>query len=222
MKNKIVSQGYILFSLAYIIITLLGKDEVAWYLKPFLLPFLMYWVYSFESFPTKKILFLALTFSWIGDCILLFTDKGELYFIVGLISFLVSHLLYIGVFNKQIKTEIKTNILVFWSGIGVILLYLISMISLLIADLGDLKIPVIVYALTISAMLLFAFRGSLHWSKPANLYILFGAILFVSSDSILAINKFHTSIPLGSFWIMLTYLSAQFCITKGVLDLNKK
>jgi len=221
MKIKIAPQGYILFSLAYILITLLGRSDIAWYLKPFLLPFLINWVYSFDSFPTKKILLLALTFSWIGDCILLFSDKGEMYFIVGLVAFLLSHLVYIGVFNKQIKTEIYTNTFVFWSGIGVIILYLLSLISLLIADLGDLKIPVIGYAITISVMLLFAFKGSLHWQKPANYFILFGAILFVSSDSILAINKFHTSIPLASFWIMVTYLSAQFCITLGILQLNK-
>jgi uncharacterized membrane protein YhhN len=222
MKNKIAPQGFILFSLAYIIITLLGRADIAWYLKPFLLPFLMYWVYSFDSFPTKKILLLALTFSWIGDCILLFSDKGEMYFIVGLVAFLLSHLVYIAVFNKQIKTEINTNKFMFWSGIGIVLLYLLSMISLLIADLGDLKIPVIGYAITISVMLLYAFKGSLNWAKPSNFYILFGAILFVSSDSILAINKFHTAIHLASFWIMVTYLSAQFCITFGILQLNIK
>lgn len=222
MKNKLAPQGYILFSLAFIIITLLGRADIAWYLKPFLLPFLMYWVYYFVSFPTKKILLLALTFSWIGDCILLFSNKGELYFIVGLVAFLLSHLVYIAVFNKQIKTEIKTNTFIFWSGIGVVLLYLISMVALLIADLGGLKIPVIGYAITISVMLLFAFKGSLHWSKPANFYILFGAILFISSDSILAINKFHALIPHASFWIMVTYLSAQFCITFGILQLNIK
>ena len=221
MKNKIAPQGFILFSLAYILITLLGRADIAWYLKLFLLPFLMYWVATFDSFPTKKILILALTFSWIGDCILLFSDKGEMYFIVGLVAFLLSHLVYIGVFNKEIKTEIKTNAFAFWIGIGVVLLYLISMVALLIGDLGVLKIPVIGYAITISVMLLFAFKGSLHWSKPSNFYILIGAILFVSSDSILAINKFHTSIPLASFWIMVTYLSAQFCITFGILQLNK-
>ncbi len=221
IKNKIATQGFILFSFAYILITLMEKYDIAWYLKPFLLPFLMYWVYSFDSFPTKKILLLALTFSWIGDCILLFSDKGEMYFILGLVAFLLSHLVYIGVFSKQIKTEIYTNTFAFWSGIGVILLYLISMISLLIADLGDLKIPVIGYAITISVMLLFAFKGSLNWQKPANYYILIGAILFVSSDSILAINKFHTDIPLASFWIMITYLTAQFFITMGILQLNK-
>jgi uncharacterized membrane protein YhhN len=39
-------------------------------------------------------IYYALTMSWIGD-ILLFADKGELYFIAGLIAFLISHVCYI-------------------------------------------------------------------------------------------------------------------------------
>jgi uncharacterized membrane protein YhhN len=60
---------------------------------------------------------------------------------------------------------------------------------LLLPSLGDLTIPVFIYALVISTMLLFAF--ALMWKKPANWYILIGAVIFVSSDSILAFNKFY-------------------------------
>jgi uncharacterized membrane protein YhhN len=222
MKNKLVSQSYIGFSVLYLIILISGREDIAWFLKPFLLPFLLYLVYTFKNFPTKKILLLALTFSWLGDIILMFTDKGELYFIFGLVAFLISHLLYIVVFNKQLKTEISKNKSVLLLGIGVILVYLSVMLSLLLPSLGELKIPVILYATVISAMLLFAFKGSLHWQNPANNYILLGAIIFVASDSILAINKFYTTLPLASFWIMITYLTAQFCITSGILSLNKK
>jgi uncharacterized membrane protein YhhN len=222
MKNKLVSQIYIGFSVLYLIILLSGQEDIAWYLKPFLLPFLLYLVYTSENFPTKKILLFALTISWLGDIILMFTDKGELYFIFGLVAFLISHLLYIVVFNKQLKTKISKNKSVLLLGIGVILVYLSIMLSLLLPSLGELKIPVILYATVISAMLLFAFKGSLHWQNPANIFILLGAIVFVASDSILAINKFYTTLPLASFWIMITYLTAQFCITSGILSLNKK
>ncbi|MBC7440120.1 MAG: hypothetical protein H7250_09075 [Flavobacterium sp.] len=49
-----------------------------------------------------------------------------------------------------------------------------------------------------------------------------GVTFFVTSDCILAINKFHAPIPLASFYIMLTYLIAQFCITDGILKLSQK
>lgn len=222
MKNKLASKSFIAFSVVYLLIILFGRDDIAWFLKPFLLPFLLYLVYSFGNFPTKNILLTALLFSWIGDIILMFADKGELYFIFGLVAFLVSHIIYIVVFNKQLKTEFYKNKFFFLMGVGVILVYLITMLSLLLPSLGELKIPVVVYALTISTMLLFAFKGSLYWRNPANIYILMGAIFFVVSDSILAINKFYTTLPLSSFWIMATYLMAQFCITSGILCLNQK
>lgn len=222
MKNKLAAKSYIGFSILYLLIILSGREDIALFLKPFLLPFLLYLVYTFDDFPTKKILLTALLFSWIGDIILLFTDKGEMYFIFGLVAFLFSHIAYILVFNKQPKMEIYTKKFVLFIGVGIVLLYLITMLSLLLPSLGELKIPVVVYAITISTMLLFAFKGSLHWQRPAAIYILFGAIIFVASDSILAINKFHTPLPLSSFWLMTTYLIAQFCITSGVLFLNKK
>jgi uncharacterized membrane protein YhhN len=222
MKNKLIANCYIGFSAVYLLIILFGHTAIAWYLKPFLLPFLLYWVYTFEDFPTKKILLTALSFSWIGDIILMFTDKGELYFIFGLVAFLLSHIVYIALFSKQLKTENNKNNWLFAFGIGVIIVYLLLMLSLLLPNLGDLKIPVTVYAMVISTMLLFALKGSFNWSKPGNFYILLGAIIFVSSDSILAFNKFYKPIFMDSFLIMATYIVAQYLIVKGILELNKR
>ena len=222
MKNKLFLNGYIGFSLFYLLIVLLGREEMAWFLKPFLIPFLLLAVYFCESFPSKKILLTALLFSWIGDIILMFTDRGELYFIFGLLAFLLSHIVYIFVFNNQSKTETNKSQATFGIGVGVIIAYLALMLFILLPKLGDLKIPVIVYAMVISTMLLFAFKGSLNWPKPANNIILLGAIFFVSSDSILAFNKFYCPVPLSSFLIMITYITAQYLIVNGILKLNQK
>jgi uncharacterized membrane protein YhhN len=73
----------------------------------------------------------------------------------------------------------------------------------------------------ITTMLFFAFKGSLKWAIPANNYILIGAIVFVSSDSILAFNKFYAPITHASFFIMVTYCMAQYLIVKGILKLNE-
>ena len=61
----------------------------------FLVPILLVAVYFSEGFTTKKVLLTALTFSWIGDVVLLFASKGEIYFILGLVAFLISHVFYI-------------------------------------------------------------------------------------------------------------------------------
>jgi len=222
MKTTLLLNNYIGFSVLYLLIILTGYEDFAWFLKPFLIPFLILAVYSFEKFPTKNILFVALTFSWIGDIILMFANKGEIYFILGLIAFLVSHMVYILLFIKQLKPRNIDKKAVFWIGIGAIIAYLLILLSILLPNLGDLKIPVIVYAIVISTMLLFAFKGSFNWDHPAKNYILLGAIAFVSSDSILAFNKFYKPIQLSSFLIMSTYILAQYLIVLGILKINQK
>jgi uncharacterized membrane protein YhhN len=187
-----------------------------------LIPLLLLGVIFYRNFPSKKLLLWALTFSWIGDIILLFADRDEMYFISGLIAFLISHVVYIITFSRQLKIRNRKNKAVFWIGVTAIIVYLLTMLAVLLPSLGDLKIPVFVYALVISTMLLFAFKGFLIWEEPANWYILLGAIIFVSSDSILAFDKFYTPIMQGSFLIMVTYLIAQYLIVKGILSLNQK
>lgn len=222
MQSSLLLKTYIGFTIIYLSILFLNLEGFDFYMKPVLLPILMGAVIVSEGFPTKNILLTALTFSWIGDIILLFTDRGELYFIFGLVAFLISHLVYIVLFNKQQSTRTNDKKAVFWVGILVILAYFVFMIATLFPKLGPLKIPVLVYAVVITTMLFFAFKGSLKWTTPANNYILIGAILFVSSDSILAFNKFYAPIIHASFYIMATYCLAQYLIVAGILKLNSK
>jgi uncharacterized membrane protein HdeD (DUF308 family) len=51
-------------------------------------------------------------------------------------------------------------------------------------------------------------------------YILIGAVLFVSSDSLVAFNKFYNPLVLSSF-IIMTYLIAQYLIVSGIFKLKK-
>ncbi|MEA9412379.1 lysoplasmalogenase [Flavobacterium sp. PL02] len=220
MKSPLLLKFYTGFSFFYLLILLYNLENVAWYLKGLLIPILWLAVYFSEDFPSKKILLGALLFSWIGDVILLFADKAEIYFILGLVAFLISHVIYIILFNKQNKPDVPKNKGVFFIGLALILVYLATMLTVLLPKLGDLQLPVIVYALTISTMLLYAFSGYLIWKKPANTYILVGAIIFVLSDSILAMDKFYEPIYKSSFFIMLTYLMAQYLIVIGILKLN--
>ena len=222
MKNKLYLSVYIGFSIFYLLITAFNQEDIARILKPFLLPILVFAVASSTHFGTKKTLITALTFSWIGDVILLFADKGEIYFILGLVAFLVSHVFYIVLFSKQTISKTISNKLSFGAGIGLILLYFFGMITTLGPKLGSLTIPVVIYAVVISTMLFYALKGSFQWNTIPYQSVLIGAVFFISSDSILAFNKFDQPIPYASFLIMITYLAAQFCIVWGILKLNQK
>lgn len=222
MKTNTLLKSYLVFSFLYLVIILLELETIAGFMKPVLIPLLIAAVYFSASFTSKKLLLIALLFSWIGDIILLFADRGELYFIFGLVAFLISHVVYILLFNKQLKPKKDHNRAIYWSGVTVIIAYLMIFFSILLPSLGELTIPVFVYALVISTMLLFAFKGFLIWQKPASWSILVGAIVFVSSDSILAFDKFYNPIMYNSFFIMITYILAQYLIVAGILKLNQK
>lgn len=220
MRNAVFFKIYIVFSILYLIVLFIGHENLDLYLKPALIPLLGFGVYFHPKFLSRRILLNALIFSWIGDVILIFADIAEIYFILGLVSFLIAHITYCVLFNKQIIGEIQINKVLFGLGSLVIAFYLTAIILVLMPNLGDLKIPVIVYAAVISTMLLFAFNGYLIWKKPGALYIFLGAITFVISDSILAFDKFHAPIEKSSFFIMLSYLVAQYLIVVGIIRLN--
>jgi len=222
MKNKLYLSIYLVISAFYLLITAFNQEEMVRVVKPFLLPILLVAVYYTENFSTKKILLTALTFSWIGDVILLFADRGEIYFILGLVAFLLSHIFYIVLFNKQTISKTISNKLSFGAGIGLIVIYFSMMITTLGPKLGSLTVPVVIYAIVISTMLYFSLKGSFQWEAIPYHSVLIGAVLFISSDSILAFNKFYKPIPVASLLIMVTYLLAQYGIVKGILHLNQK
>ncbi len=214
-------QGFLIFSSSYILLVLAGFDAITWYLKPFLLPFLFYAVVKSGVFETKKWLLFALLLSWIGDCILLFSDQGPLYFILGLLAFLMAHIVLIVLFTKQKSANISFKKTLFWVGFAGATIYLVTMLSFLLPSLGDMKFPVTVYALTITIMLKTALKGTFDWSGNSKYLVFLGAVFFVASDSILAIDKFYSPIKSASFSIMATYIIAQYCITRGILELNQ-
>ncbi len=211
---------YAIFSAMYLVVVLFGQEDSAWYLKPFLLLLLLLTVRSSEKFPTKNTLLVALAFSWLGDILLMFVNRNGNFFIFGLVAFLLSHVTYIKLFIQQPKTDISNNPSLIRFGAGLIILYICIMLKVLLPHLGAMRLPVTVYALVISTMLFFAFKGRTHWKKPAGNDILFGALFFVMSDSILAFNKFYAPIPYNSFLIMSTYCIAQGLILMGILKLN--
>lgn len=185
--------------------------------KPLLVPVLiMLLVFTPTVAPRKNLLITGLVFSWLGDMFLLFEDKNPLFFIFGLVCFLTTHIFYIIYFLKIKSANIsllKKQPLLFLLVIG----YGISLVWLLYPHLGDLKIPVIVYAAVICTMLLCSLHIFYKVNQPANVLYVAGAAFFVLSDSLLAFNKFYQPFAYAGVLIMLTYCAAQYFIVKGFI-----
>jgi len=97
-----------------------------------------------------------------------------------------------------------------------LLLYAIGLFYFFKDGLGDLFIPVIIYMFVILMMLTTAFLR--EGTVPKNSYnlVFLGAIFFIISDSLLALNKFYSPLPLSGIWIMTTYSIAQSFIVLGL------
>lgn len=189
--------------------------------KPLLIPALLLLLFFTKStVPGKNLLLIGLFFSWLGDVFLLFEYKNALFFIFGLASFLTTHIFYIIYFLKikSANTSLlkKQPVL-----IALILGYGITLVWQLYPHLGDLKLPVMVYAAVICIMLLCSLHIFFKVNKKAACYYLSGAAAFVLSDSLLAINKFYQPVAFAGIFIMLTYCAAQFFIVSGYIQQDK-
>jgi uncharacterized membrane protein YhhN len=163
---------------------------------------------------TFVLMLLALFFSWLGDSFLMYDSISSLYFMLGLVSFLIAHLIYSVVFLRRWN---KSASITFWLVVVVLVLHGTVLLLLLKEGLGDLLIPVIVYVTAILLMAITAFGRKKMVPSESFKLVFLGALFFIASDSILAINKFLSAVPYAHILVMGTYATAQYLITKGIL-----
>jgi uncharacterized membrane protein YhhN len=223
-KGTAATLALLLFGAALatdLVFTAMGRSEGRIISKPLiLLALTAYFLFSVRtvSSPLKGWVVAALLLSWLGDVLLLLEERAPVFFILGLSSFLLAHMAYIFFFNLLRKgggLSVKPLFLVF---VGA---YYAALVVSLYPYLEGMRIPVLVYGLVISTMLVLALSlGPLK--ERIGLFIVFGALLFVLSDSVLAINKFMRPFTGAGVLIMLTYGMAQFFIVSGsILVLQK-
>lgn len=156
----------------------------------------------------------ALTVSAVGDFLLGVSRLGGLgpdtLFLLGLSAFLIAHLLYIALFRAFLSTRIPPPRAARVTGILAIVILLGALLSRIYGTLGGLRIPVILYAAVISAMGVCAMLAEI----PSPLAAI-GALLFIASDSLIALEKFSTAIPAGGVLIWVTYYGAQLSLTRA-------
>lgn len=162
---------------------------------------------------------IGLGFAWLGDVFLLLDYPGSFFFIAGLLSFLITHVFYI-IYFLALKSAAPSLLKKRPFYILFTLCYGSALVGLLFPHLGELKMPVIVYATVICGMLLCSLHIYYKIQHPSNKFFIMGASLFVLSDSLLAVNKFYHSIPKEGIWIMLSYCAAQYLIVKGSILLT--
>lgn len=125
------------------------------------------------------------------------------FFIYGLVAFLVGHLFYAFLFFRFARRPdtFEKNM------IAVLVVFAGLMIWLFRDIEPGLYGPVVFYIVVIIAMSI----GALLVPGPDRL-LFWGAVLFILSDVVLAINKFLVVIPHGRLFNIALYFTAQYLI----------
>lgn len=212
---------YLLLSLANLIAEGTGTEWLILSSKPLLLTVLSLWFYR-EARPLdsrfSKMLLAGLVCSIGGDTLLMLVEHGPqraYFFLLGLGSFLIAQVCYAiafwtypGAADGDVRRR-PLRALPF-------VLYLVGIVGMLWDGIpAGMKVPVVVYAATIVSMAIGAFnlRG-LH-GRDVFLGLMAGVLLFVLSDSLIAVNKFGQPVPYARLLIMGTYLLGQYLIARN-------
>jgi uncharacterized membrane protein YhhN len=154
----------------------------------------------------KYMIITGLLFSLAGDIFLMLpTDR----FVAGLVAFLLAHLFYSAAFVSEI------SVLIWWPLIPFVI-YGIVIYLILASSLGKLKVPVLIY---VAVILIMAWLAWERWSQTGHIGALlasFGAVLFIISDTILAIDRFRGTFKLARASNLITYFAAQLLIARSI------
>ncbi len=219
------------FSLLYIIVKSIKSNEIKF--NPEFLKNLTQYSTIIKVFPAglavlftlynghnsiylSLILSLGLFFCMLGD---LGMEKG---LIPGLPIFLVAQILLLVTFTGQaIEFGITTDSLLLTGivAVGMVVYIFLFLRYLETSDkgLGKFRIPVLIYCIFISSMLsstilLWTIAGVFEFGL-----VVLGGLLFVTSDSIIAISEFHHDITYREIIVMSTYFAAIFLLSLSPL-----
>jgi uncharacterized membrane protein YhhN len=200
----------------------LGMQWLVYLCKPLLMLVLSSWFYFHSRRVGDRFTLLVqagLFFSWIGDIALMFQHVDQFNFLIGLAAFMIAQLCYTMAFAHNVA-EVPGGPFP-WPSI---------VLSVLIAAYGyffagrvlptvdeTISVPIIIYAIAISLMgIAAAFRFGRTFLR-SFIAVLVGALFFIASDSLLAINRFVRPFDNAEWTVMLTYAIAQALIAWGCL-----
>lgn len=175
--------------------------------KPLPILALLFWVGAASPSSYRRWILLGLGLSLLGDVLLEWPLNA---FVPGLAAFLLAHLAYlIAYLGETRRLAPLALVCAALPGVGLFLL-------LDSHGLGDLRLPIALYSLTISCML---WRALARLAAPisASAWLAAGgALLFMLSDSLIGISRFMSAFEGSGYAIMLTYWVGQLGIAASV------
>jgi uncharacterized membrane protein YhhN len=186
-----------------------GPDYLIYIFKPLTLVFIITIALLAKDPPSRKYRYaviIALLFSMAGDILLMLPID---LFIAALVSFLIAQLVYTYAFRSGRPFRFRLI------GILPFVIYGVLIFVILEPGLNGMALPVAAYIVVIMIM---AWQAWDQWDDVRARWALLafiGAVLFVISDSILALNRFGEPFYAARFLTLTTYFSAQWLISNS-------
>ena len=209
-KITIATILFLVVAIADVYVVITQNKSVEMIFKPLLMTTLAV-VYLVSVKKPNFWLLSALFFSFWGDVFLL--DKAK-FFVFGLASFLVAHILYIKISAGYLQKELTAKIIT--SALPFVVLFA-GLLMLIYPNLGEMLLPVLVYGIAISTFGALALLNYRQEKSTANSWLLLGAILFIASDSLIALNNFYTPKRLFDISIITLYVVSQYLIVRAII-----
>jgi len=195
-----------------------GKNwrKLEYFAKPAVMLALLAWIGISNGFQGPYLWFALGVFFSLGGDVFLMLPREQ--FILGLISFLLGHVCYLIGFNSTglfFNFPLAVVILVVAAAASQI--YLKIAAGLRASHQDALRIPVLIYTIVISLMLISALATLIRpeWRFSAAAIASSGALLFFISDALLAWNKFVKPLPRGRVTSIIPYHLGQIGIVLG-------
>ncbi len=176
--------------------------------KPLTTLLIIFFAFRQNGPETYKTLILAgLFLSLAGDIFLMLPRER---FVAGLVSFLLAHFFFIAAFVYSHGPFLN------WIYLTPVFVYFVLFLNVLWKHTGKMSVPVGIYALV---LLLFLWQAAGRYDffhSDTALFGLWGALLFVLSDSLLAYNKFVKPLKWAPATLMVLYWSALYLLTLSI------
>jgi len=220
MKTKLFSFLFLLLFVIQLYAEYTDSVQLRTFARPLIVIVLLAWLYLGTNLKGRfhKRIFTGLIFAWTGDILLLFQNDKPGFFLFGLTAFVVCHIFYIRAFTLDHKSNPNHKTPYFLWVVGAFAIFCSGLLFYLQPNLGPMQFPVLMYAIIVTIMAIMAYNRYGKVNIFSFKLILYGALFFLLSDTILAINKFAQPISQSGALVMATYMMAQYLLVYGTIS----
>lgn len=185
--------------------------------KIFIIPSLIL-LYYLKASSIEYVFLIALLFSWLGDVLLI--PNGKKFFVMGGISFIISHFFFILSYSKHISNIYNLIIYIILAAIIYFVITRTVFKHLTKYLPKGLVKPMFAYLLANASMNVAAFTLLLSNRNIYSLIVFIGALSFFVSDTNLFFVRFKEELTKQNhFVVMLTYIIAELLIVIGMINI---